>query len=179
MTVAHYYSSDFYKMHLTYLNLHRISKGPSQKILCSWLDRMKIIAKIQLITYCSAVVGIFLCPLTLFFFYHKKFLILTMRLPFVDIETTSGFVLTSIFEGILFNVMVMISYGVDLIFVVNCFMGAAYIDLCRIDCDRLGIEIENVIAANYDSTIPALLRYTVLRNKDMTKLIYYTIYLNW
>lgn len=92
-----------------------------------------------------------------------------MRLPFVDVETVNGFIVMTLYEGILLNYEVLVCYAVDMLFILYCFVGAAYLNLCRIDCEQLGTEIKNIQEVNYDAKIPILLRSTIVRNKDMNR----------
>ena len=167
MLVVYYYANEIRSLHTETNELHKRSEDKTTLIL--WTKRIAFMAKFQLFVYGSGILAVILTPMGLYFVYHKRFLVLNFRLPYVDIEELNGFFIITLFGSFVFCFGAAITYTMDLVFVTVCFSGAAYLDSIRFGCKELSNTILNVSEEEYEKKVPLQLVKLVFRHSEMQK----------
>ena len=130
------FSKEIRVMYTILLKLHKASTGKQNETLKLWTSRAKrlmlvqcgLIGSINLVQMVFAVVYLLL---------GEKRLIWSMELPLIDVTQGYGFNIALAFE--LFGCFLCggISIFLDILFLLYCFSGAAYIEFIKIECESL------------------------------------------
>ena len=165
------FADDIKSLHKQIQKLHRTSDGMWKKPLELWTTRIDRLATIQMFFYGLATFATSSAPIVWYLLTQNRILIINMRLPYLDVNTLNGFIGVSIFGSIAFNVAVIVTYAVDLLFVTYCFSGAAYLDLIRLDCEEFANRIYAMSSTEYKSKVPGMLNHLIVRSREMKKYI--------
>lgn len=162
-----YYRKDFCEMHEIISNMLRKSQGKYNLTFNIWIHRIFMVAKLQGIMYGGTAAGAFAFPVIYYLYYHEKGYIVLCFLPYFDRNSLIGYIFNTIYQSVLGLITLGALYSVDLLFIVLLFIGAAYIDFVRLDCDELTEELLKIGKERDEKKTSQLLRALLVRGQDM------------
>lgn len=99
--------------------------------------------------------------------WNEYTLVINVHLPYVDPNTFNGWLITNGVFLIVCSHTLVLLFTADWIFVLFCFSGAGFIDIIRVDCNRLSEDILKLESSDVatQATISNQLRSIIERDK--------------
>lgn len=141
-TTLIYYNTDINNMHKHLLKLHRNCRGVWSMRMLNWVNWIEKVLKCQVCIYVGAGMFMVFFPLAYYWWTGEKMLLFTIRIPFLDPDTKSGFMIYCAFEIWCAFMTVMITFTGDAVFVLLCFSAAAYLELVQLKCEELSKRLQ-------------------------------------
>lgn len=141
-TALLYYGSDIKLMHLQLIELHRNCRGIWSQHLLKWVKTIDWLLKFQICVYAGTGLFMIFFPLFYYLATGEQMLLFTIRIPFLDPDTTVGFLWYCAYEVLCAITTVLITFTGDAVFLLLCFSAAAYLELVRLKCEQLSERIQ-------------------------------------
>lgn len=132
-----YYGSEINAMHTHLLKLHGNCRDIWSMRLLNWVQWIDKVLKCQAGIYVGTGIFMVFFPVAYYLWTGEKMLLFTIRIPFLDPDTRSGFMIYCAYEIWCACMTVMITFTGDAVFVLLCFSAASYLELVQLKCEHL------------------------------------------
>lgn len=137
-----YYASDFNRMHMQIIELHRSSRGVWSRELNTWIRWMTQLIKCQCSLYVATAMFLLLFPLFYYVINGERMLLINVMVPYLDPTFDKDYMWISTYELYCSFLSTVIFCTGDSVFLLMCFSAATYLELVKLKCEYLNKRIQ-------------------------------------